>query len=55
MLSSRLLQPVIDEKKIIIVIFSKRKEKKKKKHLGFVVKKYCEYCTSKKIRIIIRV
>ena len=30
MISSRLLQPVIDGKKIIIVIFSKRERKKKK-------------------------
>ena len=36
---------------IIIVIFSKIKKEKKKKSnlkLGFVVRKYCECCTSKK-------
>ena len=48
MLSNRLLQLVIDGKKIIIVIFSKRK-----KNLGFVVKKYCECCTSKKNKSLI--
>ena len=49
MLSSRLLQLVINGKKIIIVIFSER-EKKKKKTLKprICCKKNCEYCTSKK-------
>ena len=47
MLNSRLLQFVIDGKKIIIVIFSNRKQKITS-NLEFVVKKYCECCTSKK-------
>ena len=37
MLSSKLLQPVIDGKKIIIVIFLNRKQKTTK-NLGFIVK-----------------
>ena len=47
MLSSKLLQLVIDGKKIFIVIFSSRKQKATL-NLGFFVKKYCECCTSKK-------
>ena len=48
MLSSRLLQPVIDGKKIIIVVFSNLKKKKSNLKPRICCKKYCECYTSKK-------